>query len=278
MRIKNENALLAYFLIAFAFTWSFHVAIKILGIPFTFDLSSPAMALYLIGLMGPLVAAVAISALLGGGAGVRALLGQGLKWRFPFRWYLVAIFSIPLIYLLNVATFYDSVPPDMGWLVVVPVLILGQIWVVIAEEFGWRGFALPRLQNRFGSLGATLVLGPIWALWHLPMFFVEGSPQYSDDVPVSLAIYTIIIFFTSIIFTMVYNRSGSSVLACMLLHAFFNIAAFTIQVPPDVNITALLIIALGVVSIWFLDRPLFGASGATESRPESQAASASDES
>lgn len=258
IRIKNENALLAYFLIAFAFTWSFHVSIKLIGIPFVMDLSSPAMALYLVGLMGPLVAAIVVSALLNGGAGIRALLAQGVKWRFPLRWYFVAIFSIPLLYLLNLAIFYDSVPPDMGWLVVTPVLILGQIWVVIAEEFGWRGFALPRLQGRFGSLGATLILGPIWALWHLPMFFVEGSPQYSNDVPVSLAIYTVIVFFTSIIFTMVYNRSGSSVLACMLLHAFFNIAAFTIQLPPNVNITALLIIALGLVSIWFLDRPLFG--------------------
>ncbi len=260
IRIKNENALLAYFLIAFAFTWSFHIAINILGIPFSFDLSSPAMALYLIGLMGPLVAGIVVSALLNGGAGIRALLAQAVKWRFPLRWYLVAILSIPLLYLFNVVIFFDSVPPDMGWLVVMPVLILGQIWVVIAEEFGWRGFALPRLQRRFGSLGATLILGPSWALWHLPMFFVAGSPQYSDDVPVSLAIYTVIVFFTSIIFTMVYNRSGSSVLACMLLHASFNIAAFTIQLPPNVNITAYLIIALGIVSIWFLDRPLFGIS------------------
>jgi membrane protease YdiL (CAAX protease family) len=259
-RIKNEHALIAYFLIAFAFTWSFHFSINFLGYTFMFDLSSPAMALYLIGLMGPLVAAIVVSAFLGGGEGVKSLLGQGLKWRFPLRWYLVAIFSIPMLNLLNVAIFYDSVPPDMGWLVVVPILIFGQIWVVIAEEFGWRGFALPRLQNGFGSLGATLVLGPIWALWHLPMFFVEGSPQYSENVPVSFAMYTVIVTFTSIIFTMVYNRSGSSVLACMLLHAFFNIAAFTIQVPPDVNITAYLIIALGFMSIWFLDRPLFGSS------------------
>ena len=258
--IKKKNALLAYFLIAFAFTWSFHSAINFLGIPFAFDLSSPAMALYLIGLMGPLAAAIVVSALLGGSAGVRTLLAQGVKWRFPLHWYLVAIFSIPMLNLLNVAIFYDSIPPDMGWLVVVPVLIFGQLWVVIAEEFGWRGFALPRLQSGFGSLGATLVLGPIWALWHLPMFFVEGSPQYSENVPVSFAMYTVILSFTSIIFTMLYNRSGNSVLACMLLHAFFNIAAFTIQVPPDVNITAYLIIALGFISILFLDRPLFGLS------------------
>ncbi len=267
IRIKNENALLAYFLIAFAFTWSFHFSINLMGIPFVMDLSSPSMALYLVGLAGPLVAAVVVSALQGGGSGVRGLFAQAAKWKFALRWYLVAILALPAINLFNIALFYDSVPPDMGWLVVTPVLIYGQIWVVVAEEFGWRGFALPRLQNRYGSLGATLILGPIWALWHLPMFFTEGSPQFSENVPASFAMYTVIVFFISIIFTMIYNRSGGSVLACMLLHAFLNIAAFTIQVPPDVNITVYLIIALGVISIWFLDRPLFGSSGGAESRP-----------
>jgi membrane protease YdiL (CAAX protease family) len=256
-KIGSQHALIAYFLIALGFTWSIHFSINLLGYAFVMDLSSPAMMLYLIGLLGPLVAGIIVSALLNGGAGVRALLAQGLKWRFPLRWYLVAIFALPLINLLNVFLAYDSVPPNMGWLVVVPVLIFGQIWVVIAEEFGWRGFALPRLQNRFGSLGATLILGPIWALWHLPMFFTEGSPQYSDNVPVAFAMYTVIISLTSIIFTMIYNRSGGSVLACMLFHAFFDIAAFTIQVPPEVNITIYLIAALGLASIWFLDRPLF---------------------
>lgn len=257
----RAHALWTYFLIAFAFTWSFHYSIKFLGLAFTFDLSSPAMQLYLVGLLGPLVAAVSVSAIADGRAGVRTLLAQGAKWRFPLRWYLVAILAFPAINLLNVALYYDSVPPDMGWLVVVPVLISGQIWVVIAEEFGWRGFALPRLQGRYGSLGATLILGPIWASWHFPMFFVEGSPQFSENVPVAFAVYTVIVTLLTVIFTMIYNRTGGSVFACMLLHAFINIAAFTIQVPADVNITMYLIAALAIASIWLLDRPLFGSSG-----------------
>ena len=266
MKIKNQHALLAYFLIAFVFTWSFHFSIDFLGYTFVMDLSSPSMALYLVGLMGPLVAGIVVSALLSGGPGVRSLLAQGVKWHFALRWYLVAILAIPSINLLNIAIFHDSVPANMGWLVIVPVLIFGQIWVVIAEEFGWRGFALPRLQNRFGSLGATLILGPIWALWHLPMFFTQGSPQYSENVLASLAMYAIIMCFISIILTMLYNRSGGSVLACMLFHAFLNIAAFTVQVPPDVNITFYLIAAFALASIWFLDRPLFGGAAGGDQR------------
>ena len=96
-KIGSQHALIAYFLIALGFTWSIHFSINLLGYAFVMDLSSPAMMLYLIGLLGPLVAGIIVSALLNGGAGVRALLAQGLKWRFPLRWYLVAIFALPLI-------------------------------------------------------------------------------------------------------------------------------------------------------------------------------------
>lgn len=271
--IMTRHALLAYFLIAFVFTWSFHWSIKLFGLPFALDLSSPGMMMYTIGLGGPLVGAIIVSALQGGGSGVRSLLAMAARWRFALRWYAVAILAFPAINLLNIAIFYDRAPPDMGWLVVVPMLIYAQLWVVIAEEFGWRGFALPRLQERYGSLGATLILGPIWAFWHFPMFFTEGSPQYSENVPVAFALYTVIITMLSIVFTMLYNRTGGSVLACMLLHAFINIAAFTIQVPSDINITIYLIVALAIVSIWLLDRPLFGPA---EVGSGDQAASASE--
>lgn len=255
---RKQHGLVPYFLVAFAFTWSLHFSISLTGVPFSLDLSNPGMVLYLIGLAGPLVAGITVSAWLRGGAGVSALLGQCLIWRFPVRWYLAAILTMPAINLANVLLFYDKAPPDLGWLVIVPVLIIGQIWVVVAEEFGWRGFALPRLQDRFGSLGATLILAPLWSLWHLPMFFIQGSPQYSENVPEALAVYIVITCFLSVMITAIYNRSGGSVLACMLFHAFLNIAAFTIRVPPDANITIYMIAAVALISVFFLDRPWFG--------------------
>lgn len=256
--MNDKRGLIAYFVIAFTFTWSLHFAIRLLDVPFALDLSNPGMSLYLAGLGGPLLAAVVVSGLASGSKGIRSLLAAGLKWRFPLRWYLAAILTLPGINLLNIAVFHNRLPEDFAWFVVVPMLILGQVWVVIAEEYGWRGYALPRLQGIFGSLGATLILGPVWALWHLPMFFVEGSPQYSDNVPLALTFYAVIIFFFSLILTMLYNRTGGSVLACMLFHASLNIAAFTIRVPPDVKITMILVAATALISIWFMDRPLFG--------------------
>lgn len=271
--LMTRHALMAYFLIAFAFTWSFHWSINLFGLAFALDISNPAMMLYTIGLGGPLVGAIIVSALQCGRSGVRSLLAQATRWKFGLRWYAVAILAFPAINLVNVAVFYDRMPPDTRLLVIVPMLIYAQLWVVIAEEFGWRGFALPRLQKQFGSLGATFILGPIWAFWHVPMFFTEGSPQYSEKVLAAFALYTVIVTMLSIVFTMLYNRTGGSVLACMLLHAFINIAAFAIQVPPDVNITMYLIAALAIASIWLLDRPLFGRA---EAESGDQAASASD--
>jgi membrane protease YdiL (CAAX protease family) len=248
---------LAYFLAAIGFTWAIHFSIIVFSVPFSMDLSTPGMKLYLLGLAGPLVGSVAVSTYTAGLDGVKGLLSKALIWRFPLTWYLIAILLIPAINLTNILVFYDRVPDDFAWFAVIPVLIVGQIWVVVAEEFGWRGFALPRLQARYGSLGATLVLGSIWAIWHLPMFFVPGSPQYSENVPASLAVYTIVTVCLSILLTVIYNRSHGSVLSCMLFHAFLNIAAFTIRIPPDINISIYMICGVAVLAIGLLDRPLF---------------------
>ena len=251
------KGVLAYFLAALGFTWAIHFSIIVFSVPFSMDISTPGMQLYLLGLAGPLFASVAVSAYQAGANGVKELLLKALNWRFPLHWYLIAILLVPVINLANILIFYDRIPEDFAWFAVTPVLIAGQIWVVVAEEFGWRGFALPRLQARYGSLGATAVLGPIWAIWHLPMFFVPGSPQYSENVPASLAVYMFVIVCLSILFTVIYNRSNGSVLACMLFHAFLNIAAFTIRIPPDINVSIYIICGVAVLAIALLDRPLF---------------------
>ena len=163
---------LAYFLAALGFTWAIHFSIIVFSVPFSMDVSTPGMQLYLLGLAGPLFAAVAVSAYQAGLDGVTELLSKALNWRFPLRWYLIAILLLPAINLANILIFYDRVPDGFAWFAVTPVLIAGQLWVVVAEEFGWRGFALPRLQARWitrrdararadlGSLASSHVLRP----------------------------------------------------------------------------------------------------------------------
>jgi uncharacterized protein len=89
------------------------------------------------------------------------------------------------------------------------------------EELGWRGYALPRLQSRWNALVASLVLGAVWTLWHLPLWFIPGL-FFAD---LSFTAYAIETVAGAVVFTWIYNSSGGSVLLAMLMHAAVNLAA-----------------------------------------------------
>ena len=91
-----------------------------------------------------------------------------------------------------------------------------------AEEFGWRGYALDRLQNRFNALLSSVILGLIWGLWHLPLFGLEGSIQ--QNVPIWAFVLGTVLF--SVILTWLYNNTGGSILAVILLHTTGNLAHY----------------------------------------------------
>lgn len=132
---------------------------------------------------GPLISAFVVTRWQESTAGVHALLAQGLRWRVRPLWYLVALLAPPFLMLLaNVL--YAIIggvlvfPKPLVWLVVplnfVLVFLLGG---PLGEEFGWRGYALPRLQAQYGPLRASIILGTFWAMWHLPLFFIAGTAQ-----------------------------------------------------------------------------------------------------
>ncbi len=161
-----KGSVLLFFILAYIFTWTFHLAIPLLGLTFTFDITNPAMLLYLIGILGPLASAVFVTARSEGANGVKKLLKSALRWKFSPILYIYAIFVIALLMFANIGLHINAIPIPSQWLGFPLMLIAGQLWVVIGEEYGWRGFALPRLQNQIGSLGAGLVLGFLWASWH----------------------------------------------------------------------------------------------------------------
>jgi len=221
----------AFFFVAYAFTWTLHGAIVLFHLPFERTPKSPAMLLYFVGLAGPLTAALLLAQLSYGEAGVVSLLSGALRWDFGAVWYVMAIVPLAGIYLVSAVAYRLRVKerfalfrkPPVGLLV----LVVSQVWVVIAEEFGWRGFALPHLQALLGWLVSGLVLGVLWASWHLPMFFVSGSNQYGSSFPRYLFVVTV----WSLYMAMLYYQTGGSVLACMIFHAAANIWGMTINVP-----------------------------------------------
>ena len=121
------------------------------------------------------------TAMEGGRTELRAFYRRVTR-QIPFRWAIVAICVPPLIYLMRDAIFVGFSSSHGAFFHGLPrtvtALILGQLVVVLGEELGWRGYALPRLVARFGPIVGTLILGIAWAFWHLPLFMIAGTPQY----------------------------------------------------------------------------------------------------
>ena len=224
--------LLLFFVIAFGFTWFFHVLLLRRYLPFN---SQKGQLIYILGLPGPLVAALILASLTSLQGGLRGLMNGILHWRVGLIWWAMALLSALVIDLLATAISVlrsgnrpEKIfhPPANGW----RWLLIGQIYVVLAEEVGWRGFALPQLIERFGSLGATLLLGMLWSLWHLPMFSIPDSNQKG-----SFWKFTIGVVARSVLMTAIYTGSGGSILLCMLFHAAANVWFFTMTLPPDAD-------------------------------------------
>ena len=170
---------------------------------------------------GPFVAAVIVLALTQGWSGVKDLLARMVKWRVGPRAYLVA-FGIPIVItgaaiLLTLATgaampsaaalgAWTQIPLMVALMLVIPGM--GGAW----EEPGFRGFALGRLEERFGLSAAPLLLGAFWVVWHLPLF-LNGAILLTD---------VLVILAVSVVIAAVYHSARDSVLIAMLLHATNN--------------------------------------------------------
>jgi membrane protease YdiL (CAAX protease family) len=213
---------LKYFVIAFAFAWLFW-GLQLLGV---WGVIPTLPGLTGIATLGPLVAAVVVTAQEGGRAGLRSLLGRVVRWRVAPVWYAVALLG-PLVLTLGAIALHVALggqPPDLGSLIgVLPMVLIAfvfmMIFVTLGEEVGWRGYALPALQVRYGALTSSVILGVMWGLWHLPLFFSPSAGSYSD-LPFGLWLAYLIPF--TILITWVFNSAGGSVLMAMFVHAVMN--------------------------------------------------------
>lgn len=172
----------------------------------------------------------------GGRAGLRAFYRLVIR-RVPVRWGIIAISVPPIVYLtrdviaiafhLPHDSFFHHPPRTLA------ALIFGQLAVVLGEEPGWRGFALPRLIESLGPNVGTLILGIAWAWWHLPLL-VAGTAQYRTPFMPFLVTLTA----WSMVITLVVMHTRGSVVAAMLFHASANLCAFTMW-EPDAQVFAL---------------------------------------
>jgi membrane protease YdiL (CAAX protease family) len=209
--------------------------------------------------LDPTLAAFVVTGATEGREGIRRLLRLYVLWRVGLRWYLVVLFGPPLVILLAtivlpgaLASFRTFAPlAPLPLLVSFPlILIFGG---ALFEEGGWRGFALPRLQRLHGPFVGTLILGILWACWHLPLFWITvwGTPP----TIVNMVLYFPSVVFMTVVFTWVFNNTKGSILLAILLHASFDVLVGPVgQLFPAPVVTSYggalpMLIGLGVTAV-----------------------------
>jgi membrane protease YdiL (CAAX protease family) len=267
---ENRNIVL-FFVITFAFSW-------ILWLPNL--LSSRGVLKYkdlygvlrIIGSFGPFVGAFSLTSFYEGGTGVRVLWSRG--WHYEnWRFFLIALFLLPFLNLLSLwlaviteGIFFPSfnIQIQEDYLYVLSYfLFFLLIGGPFQEEFGWRGYVLDKMQLNWNALESSIILGVIWSLWHLPLFYIDGSPQINQ----SFINYTLALILISIIYTWLYNNSDGSILVVMIFHATYNMSSTIFPLNKTLSGIAYYNILLDVVVVIIL--VAYGPKKLTRSRYES---------
>lgn len=205
------RALVSFFGIAYAISWTLTVLTKV-SLVFAF-----------LGLLGPAVAALLVAARYQGRPGVRLLVQRLGIWDVGLGRYALAVLIPEAVTLIAaLVTVALGQPADIHP-VGVNALALVTFVMVVGEELGWRGFALPALLERWRVLPASVVLGGLWGLWHLPTFFLPGMPQSNFPLPAYLLHTTAL----SVVFAWLFFHTQGSVLYATFLHGSVNTFLFT---------------------------------------------------
>ena len=157
---------------------------------------------------------------------------RSLDWRFHPKWYLFALLTPLVVAVASTAAavwindvkitercFFPSMP--LGFMVFL------LVYIGIGEEIGWRGFALPRFQERLGPLRGSIATGVFWALWHLPLFLMPGSSQYGHSV----FNFSYLLVCWTIPMAVFVGKARGSVIPAILFHGSVNFLAFAIHYP-----------------------------------------------
>jgi hypothetical protein len=219
--------LFCFFLLTFALTWTSWIAAVLLvgergsGGPFQ---SGSSGSLVILGIAAPAIVALALTARSDGRRGIVALVRPLVEWRVHARWYVFAL-SYLVVVKLTGATVYRLVEGTWplfdarAWYLMLAATVLSTvIGGQVGEELGWRGYALPRLEKMWGLGPASVVLGMIWAAWHLPLFYMPGADTYGQSFP----LYLVQVTGFSVAIAWLYGHTRGSLLLVMLMHASLN--------------------------------------------------------
>ena len=265
-----QHPLFFYFLIAYASSW-------ILTIPFVLAewgiLNGDLRIAFMVKSFGPFLAAYIMTGVTEGKEGLRRLRRRIVQVRAGWQWYALILLGVPAVFLLGIAVLPGALASFQGTSPgFVVVYLVNFIIILIAggplgEEPGWRGYALPRMQPRYGPLWGTLLLGVLWVFWHLPDFLTSaqrGGPGMTvAGFLTNLSIFSVMVVSMAIIFSWVFNHTGGSVFMALLLHASINtfsvvLPLFSAPIVTDTDLPILIGVLVPALLILILTRGRLG--------------------
>ncbi|MFC7382330.1 CPBP family intramembrane glutamic endopeptidase [Sphaerisporangium rhizosphaerae] len=230
----REHPLLTYFTLSYGITWLCwlpyilsETGLGLLPIRYPEILgSSQTLGVLPGGYLGPITAAFIVTAVVDGRPGLRRWAKRLVRWRVSPRWYLGVLLAVPVVAVVSTFPLPGAladfrIPGATVLLLYVPMLVMQFLTTGLAEEPGWRDFAQPRLQARYGPLAGSLILGPLWGAWHLPLFFSEWADWPNVDW-LMMAEFVGSAIPLSLVMTWVFNRTNESLPVVMLFHASVN--------------------------------------------------------
>jgi uncharacterized protein len=219
----RQYPLLTFFTLTIVMTWLLALPPLLFGSPF-----KPFQTA---GAYGPFLSAIIVSAAMGR-TELQALFKRMTNFRFGFGWYLLAIFGYVLLYLLVAGLSGAPLMQSLAnkrtliFTLYLPALFTSYLVNPIGEETGWTGFATPRLQERFSPWLSAVILGVVWAVWHLPAYFVPSEMGAFN--PVNFIFFVLMSIFIRIIWMWVFNNAKGSAISGVLLHASSNAVSLTL--------------------------------------------------
>jgi membrane protease YdiL (CAAX protease family) len=233
--VKQNSHLLKEAALFFAITlgldyfvfWGPLVLFQVPTISFVSDIKGPiwAIAMYMINAFVPSVVAIILIRIYDGKACLRQFLKRVIKFKIGWRWYLAVIAMVVfptlgqllIIRLLGQDFNYNGFIAQLGSFI--PLIIFGPL----SEELGWRGYALDRLQTKWNALVSSIIVGTLWALWHLPLFYMVGTSQNELQIP--FIGFMVGLIALSILFTWLHNNTNRSIWTAVFFHWLYTYAA-----------------------------------------------------
>jgi len=220
----KRHPVVTYFALVYALSWACWIPLAIAKPSAS---SVPFLAVAIVGNGMPSLLGIALTALVSGKTGLAELFGRLGRVRQPLTWYAAALLLVPALQLAAA-----GIPALLG---VATITIAFSSFTVLQsaasgldEELGWRGFALPRMQARRPAFTASLLLGALWGLWHLPLMIARGLPLTTAGL-IQLVFFILLVTAWAVLFTWVYNNTNGSLFLMVLMHTVLDIAALTIQ-------------------------------------------------